>query len=230
MIAILGAIDGEIKEFLDHIGRSEKSNWNDFTFYKGRLANHDVVISLSGVGKVMAAMVTQKIIDLYEPEALIMTGLAGALNPELEIGDTVIGRDCIQHDLDASVFGFERGQVPYSPYRIIESDEKLHDIAVTCKPETGRLFVGRILTGDQFLTKSYLRGHKYLIDELQGDAVEMEGAAAGLVATVNKVPFLIIRTISDKIDKQSMVDFKRFLPKASKNSFLIVRHILERLG
>jgi len=93
-------------------------------------------------------------------------------------------------------------------------------------PESGKVIKGRVLTGDQFITNRTLKSLHYLYDDLAGDAVEMEGASVGLVATVNKVPFLLIRVISDKADAYAHIDFKSFLPKASRNSLNFTRHVL----
>ncbi|MFQ3621105.1 MAG: 5'-methylthioadenosine/adenosylhomocysteine nucleosidase [Spirochaetales bacterium] len=228
MIAILGAMDGEIQEFLKALDRKSEVQWTEFTFYRGILEGREVVVAKSGVGKTLSAMVTQRILDEYSPKAILFTGLAGSISARLEIGDTLIAEDCIQHDLDATALGFKRGEVPFTSYRIIPCDKKLVQAASFCIPEQGKMVRGRVLTGDQFITRKDWESHRYLVEDLKGDAVEMEGASVGLVATVNKVPFLLIRTISDKADSNAKVDFQTFLPKASRNSLHFVRHILRR--
>jgi len=240
VIALFGAFDEEITELLRNLEGDRKQQWSSFTFHQGRIGGREVVISKSGVGKSMAAMLTQKIIDLFDPDCIIFTGLAGAINPDLDIGDTVVARDCLQHDMDATALGFKRGEIPYSNFRIFDCDAGLVDIALGCEPSPApaeavgagpnpHVMAGRILTGDTFLVKSMMKSHRYLREELKGDAVEMEGASVGLAAAVNGVPFLIIRTISDRADGNASVDFNRFVPWASKNSFRFVRHIIERM-
>ncbi len=221
-------MDGEIAEFLGALDRKKEEKWTDFTFHTGMLEDREVVVAKSGVGKVMAAMVTQRLIDAYRPRAVIFTGLAGGISDKIEIGDTLVAEDCIQHDLDATSLGFKRGEVPYSPYRVLVCDKALADAASFCIPAEGKTVRGRVLTGDQFITKRDFASHRYLLDELKGDAVEMEGAGVGLVACVNKVPFLLVRTISDKADSNAKTDFHAFLPKASRNSLHFVRHVLRR--
>ncbi len=228
MIAILGAMDGEIAEFVGSLERKSEERWTEFVFYRGLLESREVVVAKSGVGKTLSAMVTQKIIDQFSPKAILFTGVAGGISSKVEIGDTLIAEDCIQHDLDATALGFKRGEVPYLPYRVLPCDGNLIEAASFCIPAEGKTVRGRVLTGDQFITSRDLPSHRYLVDELKGDAVEMEGASAGLVATVNKVPFLLIRTISDKADANAHTDFHSFLPRASKNSLHFVRHILRR--
>ena len=221
-------MDGEIAEFIGALDRKKEERWTDFVLHTGLMEEREVIVAKSGVGKVMAAMMTQRIIDTYKPRAVIFTGLAGGISSKVEIGDTLVAEDCIQHDLDASAFGFKRGEIPYTPYRVLSCDKALVDAASFCIPEEGKTVRGRVLTGDQFITRRDLESHRYLVDELKGDAVEMEGAGAGLVAVVNKVPFLLIRTISDKADSNAKTDFQTFLPKASRNSLRFVRHVLRR--
>lgn len=148
---------------------------------------------------------------------------------DLSIGDLILAKELIQHDLDARGLGFERGEVPYSTYHVLQSDEELLAIAQEFQPDAGRLRTGRVLTGDQFLTSAQEASWSYLTDELAGDAVEMEGAAVALVATLNKMPFLVARTISDRADGDASTDFEAFLPLASKNSLSLVQHILGAL-
>jgi adenosylhomocysteine nucleosidase/adenosylhomocysteine/aminodeoxyfutalosine nucleosidase len=228
MIAIFGAMDGEIAEFIGSLERKNEEKWIDFVFHTGMLEDREVVVTKSGVGKTLAAMAAQRVIDVYKPRAIFFTGLAGGISDRLEIGDTLVAEDCIQHDIDATALGFKRGEIPYSPYRVLSCDKALVDAASFCIPEEGKTVRGRVLTGDQFITKRDLASHRYLLDELKGDAVDMEGASIGLVAAVNKIPFVIIRTISDKADSNAKVDFHSFLPKASRNSLLFVRHVLRR--
>lgn len=245
-IVLLGAMDGEIQEIRNAMNSREEitiGGW--LKAYRGTLEDQPVFLGKSGVGKVMCAMSTQAIFDYISsgesaeetppstraprPRALIFTGLAGALNPQLHVGDTLIAGDCIQHDLDATSLGIKRGTVPYSPYRFLRSDLRLLDAAEGYRPEAGRVHTGRILTGDQFIARRNDPAYAYMRDELEGDGVEMEGAAAALCAAVNSVPFLLVRTISDEADGKAEVKFREFLPRASRNSLNLLIHILSRL-
>lgn len=229
MIAIMGAMDAEIENFIKIFDIKKEVEWCGFTFYESSFNSHELVIIKSGVGKVMASMVTQRLIDQYDPDMILFTGVAGALNSKLEIGDVVLSKDCIQHDLDAQALGFARGTVSATIHREFVADASLLKIAETAKITGRKIYSGRILTGDQFMTREGLELHSYLIDELKGDAVEMEGSAVGQVCFLNETPFLIIRTISDKANGSAAVDFEKFTPMAAKNSYLIVRHMLENL-
>ncbi len=222
---ILGALDAEIDEYRKRLNNPKETKWKEFTFYEGQFCGQNIIVVKSGVGKVFAAMVTQKLIELYDPKGIIFTGVAGSLNRKHKIGDVLVAKDCVQHDFNATGLGFSRGTIPYTDYKFFKTDEHLFNLALSAESEYN-IHSGRILTGDQFLTKKEIDEYDYLTDELGGDAVEMEGASVGQVCTINEVPFLIIRTISDKADEDAPIDFNNFLPIVAKNSVEIVSHIL----
>ncbi len=223
----MGALDAEIDEYIKHLENPKIKNWQEFVFYEGQFCKKNIVIVKSGMGKVFAALTTQKLIDTYDPQAIIFTGVAGSLNIEHNIGDIIVAKDCIQHDFDARELGSARGAIPYTNYRFFETNEYLRTLALSAKLSQ-TIHEGRILTGDCFLTKKEIKENEYLTEELNGHAVEMEGASVGQVCTVNKVPFLIIRTISDKANEEASIDFNKFLPLVAKNSFHLVHHILNK--
>ena len=217
----------EIDLIKKSVQNAERKNWNGWEFVRGTLAGREIVAVQTGVGKVLAALVTQHLIDEYSPSAIIMTGIAGSVNPEIRRGDILVGRDCMQHDMDATLFGFKRGQIPYTDYRIIDSDPALVETALAYGGE--KIRSGRILTGDQFISKAGTSEFAYLTEELGGDAVEMEGAAAGLTAKVNGIPFLLVRVISDNADGEAKGNYLKFLAKASERSFHLIEYMLGKI-
>ena len=227
-IALIGALDEEIKAYLDQLAHTKTTQWNSLTFYEGSLFGQSVVLVKCGVGKVFASLVTQKLIDAFQPKAIVFTGVAGALNPSYEVGDIVVAHDCIQHDLNTTALGIPRGQVPYTDFRFFETDTKLKTLALSAETEH-TLHSGRIVTGDQFLTQKELHDYHYLTTELAGDAVEMEGAAVGFVCAVNAIPFLLIRTISDKADDEAGQSYTEFLPVVAHNSVAVIKHLFNAL-
>ena len=229
MIIILGAMDSEIDGFLSRLENRLEIHWNGFTQHRGQLEGQEVLVSKSGVGKVMSAMVTQHLIDRWHPKAVIFTGLAGSLQPHIEIGDTLLAADLVQHDMESAALNLPRGQVPFSNYRFMPSHPALLELAAGYRPANGRLHQGRICTGDQFITYREMVTHAYLTEELEGDGVEMEGASVALVCSVNRVPFLVARTISDRADEDAATNFEAFLPLASRNSLDLVRFILREI-
>ena len=229
MVLVLCAMKEEVSQVSVNIKEKERVSYFKLGFYEGRLYGKKVLVGMTGVGKVMSAMVLQKLINLYKPEAVIFAGIAGAVNPDLEIGDVVVSKDCLQHDLDASSLGFRIGEVPYTGMRIIKADINLHNAAMSFKCRENKIVSGRILTGDQFITEKSDEKRKFFTEDLEGDAVEMEGASVGFVASMNKIPFVIIRVISDRADGNAPKNFSTFLHKSSERITDIVNHILEKL-
>jgi adenosylhomocysteine nucleosidase len=225
-IGIIGSMDTEISHYLKNSKTKGETSWNGITFYETGLFGRDTVIVKSGVGKVFAAMVCERLIDEFEPRAVIFTGIAGALNGELNIGDIVLSKVCIQHDVDVQALGFVRGTIPYTELREFKADETLLNIAADTRLRGSKVITGTILTGDQFITRKEMKEHKYLTDELHGDAIEMEGGSIAQVCTLNKIPFIIVRTVSDRADGTAASDFNRFLPTVARNSFNVVKNIL----
>lgn len=229
MIIIFGAMDSEISEFLSCMQNRQTHLWNGFEHHEGSIAGRQVLVSKTGVGKVMAAMMTQHLIDDYQPKAVLFTGLAGSLQAHIAIGDTVLARDLVQHDMETSGIGFPRGRIPFSDWHFLPADAGLLEIASRFQPKQGALHIGRICTGDQFITHREMTSHAHLNGELAGDAVEMEGASVAQVCLINQVPYLVARTISDKADGSAAVNFGEFLPRASHNSLGLVQFVLEQM-
>ncbi|WP_096436162.1 5'-methylthioadenosine/adenosylhomocysteine nucleosidase [Alteribacter populi] len=230
-IGIIGAMKEEIDYFLRQGTSFEKSQKAHLTIYEGKWHGHHVVMTQCGVGKVNGAVTTQILIDHYSIEAALFTGVAGALDPELEIGDLVISEDCIQHDLDGSPLGFKRGEVPmFSGRSQFKADELLVNIAFeeAVSLKDGNVKKGRVLSGDQFIADSES------VDELyttfNGHCVEMEGAAVAYTAMVNEVPFVIIRSISDKANGEAADSFTIFVEKTAVRSATLVEKMLQRIS
>ncbi len=228
VVCILGAMEEEMREFFSQAVITNVVRHQAFTIHEGTLFGVAAVMVKCGVGKVFASLITQSLIDAYRPSAIISTGVAGALSENLRIGDVVVSRDCVQHDMDARAIGFERGRIPYTDYRFFAADEKLVQRALSCRLESARhqIVAGRIVTGDQFIAGARGEVLRYLTAELNGDAVDMESAAIAQVCCVNATPFVSIRTLSDNADHSAHLDFHKFLPLVAQNSFHIVKHLL----
>lgn len=225
----MGALDGEIEYFRKQLNHTKVISFHNNNFHKGSLKNHDVIIVRSGVGKVLSAMVTQFLIDNFKPDGLIFTGVAGAINDRINLGDIIVGKDTVQHDLDVTHFKFPRGQIPETPYRFIEADSKLYSAALEGKIENHSVLSGRILTGDQFISGKEIVKMRYLTEELNGDCVDMEGASVSLVCKVNGISHLVLRTISDRPGQEEKINIRTLLKESSRNSLSLVLQILDKI-
>lgn len=225
----MGAMEGEIKTFRDSLMNRTDCPWKGGIFHEGSLSGLETVVTQCGVGKVQAAMAVQKVIDTYQPRALFFWGIGGSLKDDLVPGDIVAGRETVQHDMDATFFGLDRGKIPGTQFRFVESDRILYNLALSAPTLQGKITGGKILTGDQFISSRNSEQLKYLRDELDGDCVDMEGAAAAFVCHRNGIPHLILRTISDNSDGKQKINLREFLKQSSKNSLHILIQILTGL-
>ncbi len=203
IVGIIGAMNEEIELLLKHTEIIHTIGKAGMTFYKGNFQDQTIIFAKSGVGKVNAAVCTQVLIDLGA-ECVLFTGVAGALDPRLEIGDIVISSSCMQHDMDVTPLGFARGVIPYQEVSDFAADAKLVALAeqVSNRLFNGRSFTGKILSGDQFVASRELV--KELHEQLGGISTEMEGAALAQVCAMNAIPYVVIRSMSDKADGSAM--------------------------
>lgn len=226
-LAVISAMDVEIERYLEQCTLQGSTRRAGLTVHEARWKEHDLVLVRAGVGKVNAALCTQLLIDWYDVHAVLCTGSAGALNPALDIGDVVVAADCVQHDVLVEFMGLPRGQIPFTDLRVLETNPVLRRRAAAGTLPNHAVVQGRVLTGDTFVEDESRRRH--LRAELEGDCVEMEGAAVGQVCAVNDVPYLVVRAISDHADGTSDIDFGAFLEQASRSSAQIVLHLLDNL-
>ena len=228
-VTILAALREEVDAFRGAHDLTAAAGAAPFAGYRFQFGAADVLLMRAGVGKVSAAMVAQYAVDRARPDYLIVTGIAGSIRPGLDLGDVVVSRDCVQHDLDATPLGIPLGQIPYTDYRFLAADPKLMALALATPLPGQQVVAGRILTGDQFITAADAAQHRRL-RSLEGDVVEMEGAAIGLVAAVNRIPFVIIRSVSDRADAGAPADFGAYLRRAAANSYAVCAGILAGLA
>jgi len=227
-LAITSAMDVEMELYLDRCKVRGSTHRAELTFHDAEWHGHELVLVKAGVGKVNAALCTQILIDVFDADAVICTGSAGAVNRTLDIGDIVVATDCVQHDVVVEFLGLPRGQIPFTNFRFFETDPTLRSRALEVSRSDHRITEGRVLTGDTFIEDEAHR--RQLREELEGDCVEMEGAAVGQVCAMNDVPYLVVRAISDRADGTSDVDFEGFLKDAAYSSSQIVLHTLEAIA
>jgi len=229
-IGIIGAMAEEVQLIEQDLQQTTITSIAGMSFYEGLLFDSPIVLCKSGVGKVNAAVCTQILIDRFGVDCVLFTGVAGALDPALNIGDIVISTDCVQHDVDVRALGFELGVIPYTETSIFTADAKLVELAFQSSKQLfgSRIMKGRVLSGDHFIADRDKVKQLHL--ELSGVCTEMEGAAVAQVCQMNNIPFVIIRSMSDKADGSAHINFTEFTQLASENSYRLIAHMVKSLS
>lgn len=225
---IIGAMELEVEELKSKMTVSNIVKKAGMEFYEGSLNGAQVVIVRSGIGKVNAALCVQILADIFHVTHIINTGVAGSLNTGLDIGDILISKDAIHHDMDVTIFGYQPGEVPQLGTREFIADKRLMELAKTSCEKVNtdiHAIVGRVVSGDQFISGKEVKEH--LIKDFQGDCAEMEGAAIAHGAYLNQIPFVIIRAISDKADDSAEMDYPTFEKAAARHSARLVEDMVQ---
>lgn len=229
-IGIIGAMEVEVailKEKMEDVRIIKKASMD---FYEGILAGKKVVVVRSGIGKVNAGICAQILADVFSVDAIINTGIAGSLNKNINIGDIVLSTDVVQHDMDATGFGYRKGQIPQMPVSFFNADDNLRRLAAEVCKEVNpdiQVFEGRIASGDQFVCDQDVKNR--IVSEFSAYATEMEGAAIGQAAYLNEIPFLVVRAISDKADGSAQMDYSEFEKAAVDHSVRLTLNMLARI-
>ncbi len=231
MIGIMGAMAEEVALFRQEMKVTSEHQFAGMDYIVGELCNEQIVLLQSGIGKVKATMGTQIMIDRFDVDLIIFTGLAGALMPNMSQGDFVVSNNVVQYDFDLTAFGRRHGELP-DVGRMIEVDGDLVKFACYAFEDVfgssgdgPNLFVGAVCSGDKFVTDT--RKISWLQREFGAVATEMEGAAFGYTCYLNGVRLVLMRTISDTGGDQAAGDFKDYLKVACNNSFQVVKTMLE---
>lgn len=245
--AILSALDEEAKLLEQSLSDKLEQKIRGIRFVCGSLAGRKVVLVVSGMGKVNAAVVTTLLIEHFQPKEILFSGIAGCLNPKLGLGDIVIATKTTQHDL----LTLERDNVGpmeiFSPVDGKKNPEyfaaddtlvrtaqaaaaglKTPDLQSARKDRSPRIVTGLVVTGDQFIGTDAKK--KELQQRYHADAVEMEGAAVAQVCYQFSVPCLVIRSISDLADNAADADVEVFMHAASHNAAVLVKQIVALLA
>ena len=229
MLGIIGAMDEEVAKIKEEMTEVSVTTVAGMDFYRGRIGGREAVVVRSGIGKVNAGICTQILADRFAVSAVINTGIAGSLRAEINIGDIVLSTDAVQHDMDASGFGYPIGQIPRVETFSFQADGKLIELAKECNgavnPEI-QTFTGRVVSGDQFISDKAKK--EWLIEQFGGSCTEMEGAAIAQAAYLNGIPFLFIRAISDKADDSAGMDYAVFEAGAIRHSVRLILEMISR--
>ncbi len=226
---IIAAMEVEAEQLKNSMGSLVASHHMSTEFCSGALGGTEVVVVRSGIGKVNAALCAQVLISVFGVDHIVNTGIAGSLDTSIDIGDLVVSVDAVQHDMDATNFGYERGVVPQMPIdSFFCADERLRACAVEAAkavaPEV-RTHEGRILSGDRFVADEDDKND--IATAFGGLCCEMEGAAIAQACALNRVPFVIVRAVSDKADGSARVDYPVFEKEAAYRCAAVVRYMVE---
>ena len=225
-IGIIGAMQMEVDALQAAMESPASETVSGITFITGRIGNHDIVTAQCGIGKVFAAMCAQTMILKYSPEAIINIGVAGSVTKGLQVLDIAIADKVCQHDMDTSPLGDPVGLISGINQIYFPADDRLvHVIADAAEAKGCRYAIGTVASGDQFIHTPEKK--KFIRETFGASAAEMEGGSIGHVCTVNKVPFAVLRTISD--GDGAAMDYSVFAPKAAMQSIDVIMVALKLL-
>lgn len=233
MLAVIGAMDEEVALLRAEMKVAEAETHAGILVTKGEFKGTEIVLAQCGIGKVNAAICTQMLINLYNPDALVFSGVAGGLLPNMQVGDLIIASHLIQFDIDLTAFGRRHGELPDSN-RMIQSDpaliEKTADAFDDAFPggDGPSLMIGTVVSGDRFVEDS--KTLRWLQREFGALATEMEGAAVGYTCQLNEVPFVVTRGLSDTANESAPDDFKSNLHTVCQHSFRLMERLIPALA
>jgi len=226
-IAIMGAMPEEIEPLLGRVENVKKVEYANNSYYEATYQGKELVIAYSKIGKVFSSLTASTLIEKFGCSTLLFSGVAGAINPELHIGDLIIADKLAQHDLDITVFGHPHGYVPEGAV-FVESDSALRELAKKVATKNGlKLIEGTIATGDQFVASNERK--EFILSTFQADAIEMEGASVAVVCDALNVPFFILRAISDTANDDAGIDFDEFMVGSAKISANFILDMVENI-
>ena len=219
----------ELEEILNIMNNIEEKEIYEISFISGKIEDIEVVVVKSGVGKVNAARTTQILIDKLNVKSVINVGSAGALNPFLNIGDIVIADKLIQHDFDITAFDHDKGYITGVGDYIYSNDElvkKLQNAVNKIENKAYKVITGVIASGDIFCTDINMKNKIY--SKFNAECVEMEGAAIAQVCYLDKIPFVVLRSISDSPNGNNAIVFDEFVKLASKRCAEILKEFFKK--
>ena len=226
-VAVLCAMDRELEKFIENFNAEQIG---EEKIYKTQIGKNDVVCAVCGIGKVNSAMTTQKLIDRYSPDVVINCGVAGGLDRTLSVLDTVIVEKAQYHD--------------FSPLSLLEEDENLETSVFECdknlvglaldtcrelreQNKIGNYILGKVVSGDCFVESD--ETSRRLREDFGGSCVEMEGASIAQVCLVNRVKFLIIRSISDFADNGAEISYDTFVNRAAEQAVCVLGALIAKI-
>lgn len=226
-IGIIAAMEEEKNAIKDIMKKTKENKIYELIFIEGAINEKECVLVESGVGKVNSSRTTQIMLDKYDIEYIINVGTAGSATDELEIGDIVIGKKIVQHDFDITAFGHKKGYIS-NIGEYISSDEQLvkkfEETIKEINDKEIKIKIGTIATGDIFCTDIKMKNK--IKEKFEADAIEMEAASIAQVCYLDKIPFIILRSISDTPNGKNEITFEQYLELASERCAEILKKFI----
>ncbi|MDY0120367.1 MAG: 5'-methylthioadenosine/adenosylhomocysteine nucleosidase [Sulfurimonas sp.] len=226
-IAIMGAMPEEIAPILEKVGEYTTTEYAGNRYYEAKYKNVDLIIAYSKIGKVFSTLTATTMIEHFGAQRLLFSGVAGAVSPDLRVGDLVVATKLAQHDLDISAFGHPFGYVPEGSV-YVDADKEMIAMSKEVAQSMGKkIKEGIIATGDQFVANEERKN--WILENFKADALEMEGGSVAVVCNALDVPFFILRAISDAADMDASFSFDAFLETSAKESAAFVMQMVDRI-
>ncbi len=226
MIGLIGAMSIEVEALQKEMEQKKQEVISGMTFVSGILHGKEVVVAESGVGKVFSALCAQTMILHYKVTQIINTGVGGTLTDKLSIGQIAIADEVVQHDMDTSPLGDPVGLLSGINMVKLPCDPNIVRLLEESVKQTGIPYqIGTIASGDQFIHSNEQK--EKIVSLFQGISCEMEGGAIGHACYINKIPFGVLRAISDDADGNSPKDFPAFVAKSVEVSLKVIRNYLQ---
>lgn len=216
-IGIIAAMEEETNAIKKIMKNIKENKIYELTFIEGTINKKECILVESGVGKVNSSRTTQIMIDKYDIKYIINVGSAGSATDELKIGDIVIGKKIVQHDFDITAFGHKKGYISNVGENILSDEQLIKKFAEAIKEikdKDIKIKIGTIATGDIFCTETKMKNK--IKEKFEADAIEMEAASIAQVCYLDKIPFIILRSISDTPNGNNEITFEQYLELASK--------------
>lgn len=227
-IAIMGAMMEEITPLLEYFNHYNTVEFAKNKYYLTSYKGLDIVIAYSKIGKVNASLTAATMIERFGAQKLLFSGVAGAVNPSLKIGDLIVATKLAQHDLDITVFGHPHGYVPEGSVYVKTDSHLLALAKKVAKQKELHVQEGIIATGDQFICD--VAKKEWIEKTFEADALEMEGASVAVVCDALEVPFFVLRAISDAADMDAGFSFDEFLNSSAKISAEFIIAMLDEMA
>jgi len=228
MIGIIGAMELEIALLKEAISNCKETKIGKFTFYEGILEGKAVVVLLSGIGKVSAAVGTTLLIERYHPKLIVNTGTAGGL-ADILVHDIILATEVCYHDVDVTAFGYKIGQQAQMPPAFIANTQWTEKLKQVAERYSHTLHYGQVVSGDSFIS-SPTRLQEIANTFPKAKAVEMEAAAIAQTCYLLNIPFVMLRAISDKAGEGNAVSYETFVVEAGKLSATIIKAFLASIS